>query len=137
MTKEEIREIIGKDWAAFNDAIFPEILPSWILDNFQKIIWESRQKDYPMFARDMVSILSKTSDLPKITFHEAGLILNIKNQCEPFHVADDWDTYIERKEIMTKIQFRWNQALEKMKQRMSRKEDSLFKGLQSTPKIIT
>lgn len=137
MTKEEIREIIGRDWAAFNDAINPEILPDWTLDNFQQMIWESRQKDFPIFARELKSILSKTGAMATITFQEAGFILNAKCQCEPKWVADDFYTFLERKEKMAQMLFRWNQALEKMKSKMSRKEDVLFKGLQSTPKIIT
>lgn len=132
-TEKEINEIIARDIQAMNDAEFPEPLPDWILDNFEKIIMETPQKDCPYFADTIRKILHKTPNT--LTFYEGGFVLNLLTATTPKLVAKNLTTFLNRKGQIEHIMYRYNQFLRQSEKKIEAKKNQMMRAIQ--PRILT
>lgn len=137
MTVEEIKEIIEKDEQAINNAPFPEKLPPWLLDNFDKVIMKMPQAYNPYTAATLKSVLSKKHDVQELTVVEGGWVLNCLNNIEPELIAKDIHDFMRKKEIIGQIMYNYNMGIAKEKIKLEKKKDVLLKGLRNQPKIVS
>lgn len=134
MTEQEINQQIAADIKAMNEAPFPEPLPDWLLDNFDKIIMEVPQKDVPYFAETVRCVLAKRPN--ELTFYEGGFVLNVWTAVAPKYLSKNINTFLDRKGIAQRIMYRYNQQLEREQGKLDRKKASLMK-LVNGKKILT
>jgi hypothetical protein len=135
MTEQDVKEIIAKDMQAINAAPFPDPLPEWLLNNFDKIIMEMPQSDNPYFAETLESILSKKNP-NDLTVYEGGFVLNVLNSVAPKFIAKDIKTFINRKRQIGRIMYKYNVNLKKEENKLAAKEEVLMRGMRRS-KLIT
>lgn len=133
MTEQEVKEIIAKDMQAINAAPFPEPLPDWLLDNFEKIIMETPQKDCPYFADTVRKILAKSPN--DLTVYEGGFVLNLLTATTPKNVANKIGLFLDRKGIIERIMHRYNANMQNEERKLAAKERKLTDALR--PRILT
>lgn len=133
MTEQEVKEIIAKDMQAINAAPFPEPLPDWLLDNFEKIIMETPQKDCPYFAETVIKILAKSPN--DLTVYEGGFVLNLLTATAPKNVANKIGLFLDRKGIIERIMHRYNANMQNEERKLAAKERKLTEALR--PRILT
>lgn len=123
---QEIQEVLDKDRDAINNSPFPEMLPPWLLDNFDEIIMAERQNVNRYSAKVMRSILSKKDNPARLTVYEGGLVLNILSAVQPFLIAKDIEEFLDKKQIIGELMFRYNMNMAKEEEKLKRKEASLI-----------
>lgn len=133
MTEQEVKEIIAKDMQAINAAPFPEPLPDWLLDNFEKIIMETPQKDCPYFADTVRKILAKEPN--DLTVYEGGFVLNLLTATTPKNVSNKIGLFLDRKGIIERIMHRYNANMQNEERKLAAKERKLSEALR--PRILT
>lgn len=133
MTEQEVKEIIAKDMQAINDAPFPEPLPDWLLDGFEKIVMETPQKDCPYFADTIRKIMAKKSN--DLTVYEGGFVLNLLTSTTPKNIAKNINQFLDRKGQIERIMFRYNANMKKEERKLEVKQNTLTKA--SRPRIVT
>lgn len=133
MTEQDVKKIIANDMELMNAAPFPEPLPDWILDNFEKIVMETPQKDCGYFANTIRKILNKKPS--ELTFYEGGFVLNLLTNTTPKFVAKNLSTFLDRKGVIERIMYRYNLSLKTEEKKLELKERKLLEAMR--PRILT
>ena len=123
---QEIERIIDKDRDEMNNAPYPEKLPEWLLDNFDEIVMAERQNVNKYSAKIMRSILSKKDDVSQLTMLETGLVLNMWSAVQPYLVAKDIDEFLDRKQVVGQLMWRYNVIVQQEDEKLRRKENTLI-----------
>lgn len=123
---QEIERIIDKDRDEMNNAPYPEKLPEWLLDNFDEIVMAERQNVNKYSAKIMRSILSKKDDVSQLTMLETGLVLNMWSAVQPYLVAKDIHEFLDRKQVVGQLMWRYNVIVQQEDEKLRRKENTLI-----------
>lgn len=135
MTEQEVNQQIARKVQAFNDQIFPEPLPDWLLDNFEKLIMETPQKDVRYFADTVRKILAKKPN--ELTIYEAGFVMDVWNGVKPKLVAKNITQFLDRKGILGNAMQRYNTFLAKENAGFEREKAALMRLVTTKKKILT
>lgn len=134
MTEQEVMQTIARDMEAFNKEPFPEPLPDWLLDNFEKIIMETPQKDVPYFADTVRKILAKKPN--DLTIYEGGFVINLLVATAPKNVAKNIDSFLNKKGLLELIIKRYDSFMKQAERKFEAKKANLMKMVQGK-KILT
>lgn len=133
MNEKDIEQILAKDYQEMMDTKFPDELPPWIFDNFERALFKMQQKENNYFVSSIDRMLSYKGDTEKLNVYEVGFLLKLWcNVAAPEWLCDDFETFRNRKRILEPILRGYDNMLKKEEEKAQKKRNVLMNNMRKT-----